>query len=265
MAEDGNDRRSASTPGSGKRAENHGRQLARWAKEGRTGSPPVAAATVILIRDTRDQLETLMLRKNSRIAFGGMWVFPGGRVDEGDHPERMASDAHASGDDAEVEAARRAAVRETEEEAGLEIPPGALVPFSHWTPPPITPKRFLTWFFLAAAPPGNVVIDDGEIHEHEWMAPATALQRRDAGEIELAPPTWVTLHELSMWKRVDEALAVVRKRAAERFETRIAMGDTGPLALWHGDAGWDSSDASAPGSRHRLAMSDDGWRYERTD
>ena len=47
--------------------------------------PLVAAATVLLLRDNTDAgLEVLMLRRNSKIAFGGMWVFPGGRVDADD-------------------------------------------------------------------------------------------------------------------------------------------------------------------------------------
>ena len=45
----------------------------------------VPAATVILLRDGEDGLETLMLRRNSKLAFaGGHWVFPGGRVDADD-------------------------------------------------------------------------------------------------------------------------------------------------------------------------------------
>ena len=44
----------------------------------------IPAATVIVLRDTPDGLETLMLHKNSKIAFGGMWVFPGGRIDDAD-------------------------------------------------------------------------------------------------------------------------------------------------------------------------------------
>jgi len=37
------------------------------------------AATDALLRDGAGGLETLMLRKNSRLAFAGMWVSPGGR------------------------------------------------------------------------------------------------------------------------------------------------------------------------------------------
>ena len=235
----------------------HDAKLAQWAREGRVGSEPVAAATVLLLRDGRDGLETLMLRRNSKIAFGGMWVFPGGRVDPADCEGCDAEDdlAHA----------RIAAVREAAEETGLSIEPQAMHPFAHWTPPPITPRRFLTWFFAAAAPEGRVTIDDGEIHEHRWMSPAEAIERRDAAEIELAPPTWVSLFELSRWRNVEHALDALRRRAPERFATRIVVEGGGPLALWHGDAGYESGKADVPGPRHRLCMNDGIWRYERTD
>jgi len=36
--------------------------------------PPIPAATVVLIRDGENGLETVMLRRNSRGMFGGMWV-----------------------------------------------------------------------------------------------------------------------------------------------------------------------------------------------
>lgn len=233
----------------------HEERLARWAREGQPGTAPVEASTVILIRDAAEGLETLMLRRSSRVAFGGMWVFPGGRVDPADR-EGVAPDD-------ELGAARRAAVREALEEAALEVAHDAMVPFSHWTPPPITPRRFLTWFFLAGAPGGEVVVDQGEILDHAWLSPRAALERRAAGEIELAPPTFVSLFELSRWSRVDEALSAVGGRAPERFQTRISVQETGPIALWHGDAGYQAGDASLPGPRHRLTMGASGWHYER--
>jgi 8-oxo-dGTP pyrophosphatase MutT (NUDIX family) len=234
----------------------HGEQLAKLAKAGSVGTKPVQAATVIPVRDGPTGLEVLMLRKNSKIAFGGMWVFPGGRVDEEDRDPAQPHD--------ELATALRAAIREAREEAGIELARDALHAYSHWTPPPITPRRFLTWFFLAEAPPGDVVIDGGEIHEHEWMAPGHALERRDAGEIELAPPTFVTLFELARQKDVGASVGWVRAREPERFHTRIAVDDKGPTAMWHGDAGWESGDATAPGPRHRLLMHGTGWVYERT-
>ena len=234
----------------------HETKLAQWAKEGNVGTEPVAAATVLLLRDGAAGLETLMLRRNSKIAFGGMWVFPGGRVDDDDRAGLPEEDDQAH--------ARVAAVREADEETGLQIGIDDMLPFSHWTPPPITPRRFLTWFFAAEAPGDNVRIDEGEIHEHRWMAPAEALELRDAAEIELAPPTWISLYELSQLASLDEAMSTLRTRTPERFETRIVVEGSGPIALWHGDAGYASAKADAPGPRHRLRMNEGIWRYERT-
>jgi len=234
----------------------HEDDLAKWAREGRAGSEPVAAATVLLLRDGRDGLETLMLRRNSKIAFGGMWVFPGGRVDDADRSGLDDADDLAHG--------RVAAVREAAEETGLIVEPEAMVPFSHWTPPAITPRRFLTWFFVAAAPEGRVTIDDGEIHESMWMSPAAALERRHAGEIEVAPPTFVSLTELASLRDVSTALDALQQRRPEHFQTRIAVKDDGPIALWHGDAGYEAGDPDAEGERHRLWMNLRRWRYERS-
>jgi 8-oxo-dGTP pyrophosphatase MutT (NUDIX family) len=214
------------------------------------------AATVVVVRDGVAGLEVLMLRKNSRLAFGGMWVFPGGRVDEHD----------ASGGDLFDEAAaRRAAAREAREEAAVVLSPDELVPFAHWTPPLVgSPKRYATWFFLGAAgDEAEVTIDGGEIHDHDWVRPAEVLERRDAGTVELAPPTWVSLHRLTRSRDVEAALAEARAAVFERFVTRIGRSEDGPVAMWHGDAGYESGDPSLPGRRHRLVMGS-RWRYERT-
>ena len=166
-----------------------------------------------------------MLRRNSKLAFaGGMWVFPGGRVDPED---RLGSDQH------EVTVARRAPAREAREESALEVEPDSMLTFSHWTPPPISPKRFSTWFFAAATDAEAVTIDDGEIKAHAWMRPADALHRRDAGEIELAPPTWVTLHELSAWSDVRTALRAIGAHAGTVHHADRAWGRT-----HHGALAW---------------------------
>ncbi|MFN8034721.1 MAG: NUDIX domain-containing protein [Acidimicrobiia bacterium] len=214
----------------------------------------VPAATVVLLRDTADGIETLVLLRNSKLAFaGGMWVFPGGRVDDDDR---------GGGADA-LEAARRAAVREAAEEAGLEVDAAALVPYSHWCPPAVASKRFATWFFLAPAPGGSVVVDDGEITDHIWVPPDQGLRLRDQGEIELAPPTWVTLYELSKFATVADALVAARDQEPEFFETRVAVAGDTIVAIWHGDAGYETADVDAPGARHRLDMAPTGWRYRR--
>ena len=217
----------------------------------------IPAATVVLLRDGAEGLETLMLHRTSQVAFGGMWVFPGGRVDEGD---RLPED---DGDD-DLAPARRAAVREAAEECGLVVHAADVVPFSHWTPPMETPKRYATWFFVARAADGEVLVDGGEIKDHAWLPASEVLDRRNRGEVDLAPPTFVTLTDLAAHLDVDAVLADARARdPLPRYETRWAVTDGGAVAMWHGDAGYDATDPEVDGPRHRLWMLPEGWRLER--
>ncbi len=221
--------------------------------------PAIPAATVVLLRDGADGVETLMLRRNSKLAFaGGAWVFPGGRIDPEDYPAGVVTDD----DEAVLTAARNAAAREAMEEAGLAVDPETLVWFAHWTPGALAPRRFATWFFVGAAPDGQVVVDDGEIHEHLWIRPADAMARREIGEIELIPPTWVTLHALAEASSTEDVCATARERDPQIYFTHIARVDGGIASIWQGDAAYDDLDTEKPGPRNRLLMLDTGWRLE---
>jgi 8-oxo-dGTP pyrophosphatase MutT (NUDIX family) len=220
---------------------------------GGDGSPALDAATVVLLRDVGSGLECLMLRKNAGQTFGGKWVFPGGRVEPADG--------------AGLDGARRATVREVVEETGLVIEPGELVPLSHWMPPSEAPRRFATWFFLAALPEGasDVVVDGGEIGDQMWTGATKALDRHRDGEISLVPPTWITLRWLADQATVDGALAAARGRDVEHFATHIVDDEGTLVSVWAPDAGYESGDLAAAGPRHRLYLDPAGWRYERWD
>src|SRR5271166_6946712 len=84
---------------------------------------PRQAATVIVLRGGEERLEVLLVRRTPQARFmGGVWVFPGGAVDE---DEGTGEEAH-----------RAAAVRELHEEASIEIEdPSELVAFSRWITP----------------------------------------------------------------------------------------------------------------------------------
>ena len=147
----------------------------------------VPAATVVPLREGGAGLEVLLLRRSSRGAFGGMWVFPGGQVDaqdmdagDMDAGDTDAGAAPGRGVESEIRAARRAAVREAKEEADLELDQSSLVTHSFWLPPAEAPRRFATWFFLAPAG-GEIVVDHGEIREHRWLTPSEAMESRDRG------------------------------------------------------------------------------------
>ena len=228
--------------------------------EERGTSNLIPAATVVIMRDSESGIELLMLRKNSKVAFGGMWVFPGGKIDETD--KVINSDGSLD----ELATATSAAARETFEEAAISVSQENLFWFSHWVPPAITPKRFSTYFFATKLLDGDeVTIDDSEIIEHGWFRPHEAINLRDAGEIELAPPTWVTLNHLISFTNVEDALNALDVKDPIFYETHIAQSVKGPVAMWFGDAGYENTDPDMPGERHRLTMSTDGYHFEQSN
>jgi 8-oxo-dGTP pyrophosphatase MutT (NUDIX family) len=216
-------------------------------------SEPIPSATVILLRDTPSGLKVLLLRRNSDIAYGGSWVFPGGRIDEDEY-------SAAAGDP--LKAARLAAVRETQEEAGINIRDNDLLYFSHWTTPVIRPKRFSTWFFLAPVTDKAVQIDGGEIHAFEWHTPASALAAQADKKIELPPPTFVTLTQLKPFVTVSDALAFFGARDPIQIQPTVVKSADGFVYLYNDDAGYKDANPELPGARHRLVQPHNGnWEY----
>jgi 8-oxo-dGTP pyrophosphatase MutT (NUDIX family) len=220
-------------------------------------NPALPAATVVLARDSPAGIEVLMIQRGAATAFGGMWAFPGGVIEEADVPDGSDGDP--------MPAARRAAVREALEEVALVIDEESLVFWSHWLPPDLAPRRFSTWFFLAPAVAAHDVvgIDGHEVDDHRWVSPASALDLQQRGEIALAPPTMVTLDGLCQFASVADAVA---EAEPIHFRTRVAQSASGVrLCLWEGDVAYDGGDADADGPRHRVVMDDEaGWRYLNT-
>lgn len=214
----------------------------------------IPGATVVPLRDGPDGLEVLMIERAAALAYGGMWAFPGGRVD--------AADDDPSAPDDEVARARRAAVREAEEEVGLRFPAAALVPYSHWTGGSGQGRRYAAWYFLAPAPAGDVVLDQTECLAHRWIRPADAVAGRDRGEIPVVAPTWMTLHSLAGAASVDEALARAGRRRPVVYRSRVTEVGGDRIVLWRGDAGYEVGDPDVSGPRHRLVMRDSGWTFE---
>jgi 8-oxo-dGTP pyrophosphatase MutT (NUDIX family) len=219
--------------------------------------PIIPAATAVLVRDHDARLEVLLLQRNSKLAFaGGAWVFPGGAVDSGDG----GADADA------LEQARHAACREAMEEAGWSVSPAQLHWFAHWTTPDTMRKRFATWFFIAdvSGERQQVDIDGSEITAARWVTPSQALQLHADKQIELLPPTFVTLQELAVHRDAASAMQMYRRREVRHFLPRVnIIGDT-VCMLYPGDCGYDMQDAGQQGPQHRCVMEPTGWKYIRT-
>jgi 8-oxo-dGTP pyrophosphatase MutT (NUDIX family) len=191
-------------------------------------SVPRPAATVILLRGGADALEVLLVQRNPESRFmGGAWVFPGGAVDR----------SEGEGQDA----LRAAALREVEEEAGIQISgPDELIPFSRWITPAQVKIRFDTWFYLAALPAGATEkVDGSEVIDARWYEPVTALAHASAGELLLVFPTIKHLEQLSSFDSAQALIAHARDREVRPVQPRVVMhGETARIVL-PGEAGYE--------------------------
>lgn len=220
-----------------------------------------------MLRDGELGVEVLLAqRPHDRGSFAGAWVFPGGAVDEAD-----AAGGPADG----LDAARRAAVREVEEEVGLVVDADELVPFSLWTPPERSPKALTTAFFAVRVPDGELRLAPDELVDAEWIRPVDALERHSAGGFTLWPPTWVTLYGLLDSPSVDAALAAYAAGEVRPFRAR--RDEVRRMVLWEEDDEYDAApggDGRSPavpddapdaqGNRHRLMMDRLPWVYLHT-
>ena len=47
------------------------------------------AATVLVLRDSKDEMEVLMVKRSKKPPFGNLYVFPGGKIDNDDHLKEL--------------------------------------------------------------------------------------------------------------------------------------------------------------------------------
>jgi len=170
---------------------------------GGTPAAPRTAATVVLLRDTLAGPEAYLLRRASTMAFAArMYAFPGGSAEPGESPED-------------------AAIREVHEETGVRLGPADLKPWARWITPEFEPRRYDTWFYVAALPAGQEPADiSGEADRTCWLPPAEALR------LAMLPPTIVVLRSLAEYGSVGEVLAVP-ERPVSAVLPRIELTEHG--------------------------------------
>jgi len=121
----------------------------------------------------------------------------------------------------------------------LRLRTDLLAPISHWTTPPVMPRRFDTRFFVAELPAGvEPTFTTDEVLADRWLTPAAALVAFAAGEIGLWPPTIGTLQQLEHVR----SFAEIRERMApgqllapravveDDLIERIVLGGAGGVA-----------------------------------
>ncbi len=124
-----------------------------------------------------------------------------------------------------------------------------LLPVSHWVTPPGGPRRYDTWFFLAAAPEGEYLHDDTELIASAWVRPVDALAAGDRGEVDLILPTRRNLELLARFGTAAEALAAARAGAmpdATGALRLVAEPSGGQRIALPGDTAFEAGDISCP-------------------
>jgi 8-oxo-dGTP pyrophosphatase MutT (NUDIX family) len=197
-------------------------------------SPVIAeyAASVIVLRPGIEGQEVLMVHRSDRGFFGGIVVFPGGKVDTIDSSKLAGQVVSGEKDDQEF---RSAALRELAEETGLAatkdgfisaprerdeklfraildsgvaLAGESLVLVSRWITPETAPRRFDTFFYiLAATTTPDVRIDEDELVGHAWVTPTEALQRQVNGQWRMILPTLAHLRWLQRRTSIEDSLA----------------------------------------------------------
>lgn len=197
---------------------------------------PRDASTVVLLREQAGRLEVFMMRRAQTMAFApGMYVFPGGRLDDGDARLGAAFNdfpfgveaKRASTDESGLRALVACAVREVHEETGVQVTDADLVLLDHWVTPAMATRRFDVRFFASLVPHGQEPEAVGTEMDHVmWISPAHALAEFEVDRMRMLRPTLRVLELLSVHEQIDELFASARAREIRpKLPTRTVHAD----------------------------------------
>jgi 8-oxo-dGTP pyrophosphatase MutT (NUDIX family) len=137
----------------------------------------------------------------------------------------------------------------------LEIESGRLIinfsalwPWSHWIAPEAFKQRFDTRFFIAVMPPDQTCHPDPrETPEGRWTTPREALEANTRGELNLSPPTLVTLDALLAYPSVAALEAdLPRPGWGPALMPKLVLPKPGPMLIQPWDPAYNAPEASLP-------------------
>ena len=118
----------------------------------------------------------------------------------GPAPDSVVGDTTGEDWEADREAlvARDVSFAEFLERRGLVLRSDLLGAWTRWITPEFEPRRYDTWFFVAALPEGQRTRNAStEADRTVWIGPAEAAASYDKGELLMMPPTIATLRQLT--------------------------------------------------------------------
>ncbi|RPF41374.1 hypothetical protein EDD96_5172 [Streptomyces sp. Ag109_G2-6] len=128
----------------------------------------------------------------------------------GKTPDTVVGDT--TGDDWEADrqalVGRELSFAEFLDRRGLLLRSDLLGAWARWITPEFEPRRYDTWFFVAALPEGQRTRNAStEADRTVWIRPQDAAAGYDAGELLMMPPTISTLRSLEPYGAAADALA----------------------------------------------------------
>ena len=122
-------------------------------------------------------------------------------------------------------------------EASLDL--SMLTTFARWITPPLTPKRFDTWFYVVKAPDDQLAACDGrETVDAEWIPPSEALRLAEAGQRKVIFPTRMNLKLLAEAAHAQDAVARAEARELVTVQPQIEQRDHGRVLVLPPHAGY---------------------------
>ncbi|WP_405471321.1 NUDIX hydrolase [Streptomyces canus] len=133
----------------------------------------------------------------------------------GPTPESVVGDTTGAEWEADRAAlvARDLSFAEFLERRGLVLRSDLLGAWTRWITPEFEPRRYDTWFFVAALPEGQRTRNAStEADRTVWIRPQDAADGYDKGELLMMPPTIATLRQLTAYGAAADALAAAPDR-----------------------------------------------------
>lgn len=127
-------------------------------------------------------------------------------------------------------------------DGGIVLATDLLVPFAHWITPAGRPKRYDTYFYLAALPEQEPRHDGHEAVASIWIAPARAIAEGEAKRLSLIFATRLNLAKLGRSRTVAAALAAARADTIVTVCPQYVESPEGAKLVIPAAAGYDISE-----------------------
>lgn len=178
---------------------------ADWARRLGTGPAEAQAIVCAAVRETFEEAGVLLA---------------------GPAPESVVADT--TGEDWEADRAalvsRELSFADFLERRGLLLRSDLLGAWARWITPEFEPRRYDTWFFVAALPEGQRTRNAStEADRTVWTTPADAAAGYGRGELLMMPPTISTLRALQPYASVPEVLAAAPARDLAPVLARVRL------------------------------------------